>query len=102
MVGTLRKTFILYFECCRTKKEYGIESHDWSKWLKIGFSLVKASKMAIDIGMGNPLGLLNTGITCIKEIYSAYKTHDDDEFNSYITNPFLTSSEQVRTAASHV
>jgi hypothetical protein len=85
---------ILHFECCRTGLEYPIVSHDWSKWLKIGFSLIKAGKAVIDIGMGNPLGLLATGVTCVQEVYEAYKTNDDDEFNTYITQPFLTSAEQ--------
>lgn len=60
----------------------------------MGFSLAKAGKAVIDIGMGNPLGLLSTGIDCVKGIYEAYQSNDDDEFNTYITNPFLTSTEQ--------
>mmetsp|Transcript_31815 Transcript_31815/g.53682 ORF Transcript_31815/g.53682 Transcript_31815/m.53682 type:complete len:126 (-) Transcript_31815:198-575(-) len=44
--------------------------------------------------MGNPLALAATGVDAIKGIYEAYKTNDDDEFNTYITNPFLTSTEQ--------
>jgi len=47
----------------------------------------------LDIGMGNPLGLLSTGVEAVQEIYGAYKTNDDDEFNTYITEPFLTSEE---------
>jgi hypothetical protein len=94
IVGTLRKTLILHFECCRTGMEFPITSHDWSKWLKMGFSLVKAGQAIIDLGMGNPLGILKKGIECVQEVYEAYKTNDDDEFNSYITNPFLLSSEQ--------
>mmetsp|Transcript_7126 Transcript_7126/g.10615 ORF Transcript_7126/g.10615 Transcript_7126/m.10615 type:complete len:800 (-) Transcript_7126:162-2561(-) len=94
VVGTLRKTLILHFECVHTGYEYPIISKEWSKWLKMGFSLAKAGKAVIDIGMGNPLGLLSTGVECVKGIYDAYKTSDDDEFNTYITNPFLTSTEQ--------
>jgi hypothetical protein len=94
VVGTLRKTLILHFECTKTGLEYPITSHEWSKWLKIGFSLIKAGKMVIDIGAGNPIGLIHTGVTAIQEIYTAYKTNEDDEFNTYITQPFLTSSEQ--------
>lgn len=94
VVGTLRKTFILHFECCHTGREYPIKSADWSKWLKMGFSLAKAGKMVIDVGTGNPLGLITTGIDCVKGIYEAYKTNDDDEFMSYIKNPFLLSTEQ--------
>ena len=94
VIGTARKTLVLHFECCKTKKEYPIKSQEWNKWLKMGFSLAKSSKAIIDIGTGNPLGLLTTGADAIKGIYEAYKSNDDDEFNSYITNPFLTSAEQ--------
>lgn len=94
VVGTLRKTLILHFECARTGLEFPITSHDWSKWLKMGFSLVKAGQAVIDLGMGNPLGILKKGVECVQEIYEAYKTNDDDEFNTYITNPFLLSTEQ--------
>ena len=34
------------------------------------------------------------GVECVQEIYSAYKERDDEEFNTYITQPFLTSTEQ--------
>jgi hypothetical protein len=94
VVGTLRKTFILHFECCHTGREYPIKSADWSKWLKMGFSLAEAGKMVIDVGMGNPLALVSDGINLVKGIYEAYKTQDDDEFLSYIKNPFLLSTEQ--------
>jgi hypothetical protein len=85
----------LHFECVHTGYEFPIVSYEWNKWLKMGFSLAKAGKAVFDIGTGNPLGLLSTGIDCVKGIYEAYKTNDDDEFNTYITNPFLTSTEQV-------
>jgi hypothetical protein len=94
VVGNLRKTLILHFECARTGYEFPITSYEWSKWLKMGFSLAKAGKAVIDIGTGNPLALAMTGIECVQGIYDAYKTKDDDEFNTYITNPFLTSTEQ--------
>lgn len=94
MVGTVRKTLILHFECVRTGYEFPIQSHEWNKWLKMGFSMAKAGKAVFDIGTGNPLGLVSTGVECVKGIYEAYKSNDDDEFNTYISNPFLTSSEQ--------
>lgn len=59
----------------------------------MGFSMASAGKAIIDVGTGNPLGLLTTGVGAVKGIYEAYKSNDDDEFNTYITNPFLTSSE---------
>ena len=94
MKNKVYKTFILYFEDCRCGYEFPITSQDWNKWLKMGFSLAKAGKAVIDIGAGNPLGLVSTGISVVRGIYEAYKSQDDDEFNDYITNPFLTSSEQ--------
>lgn len=94
VVGTLRKTLILHFECVHTGREYPIESKEWSKWLKMGFSLLKCGKLILDVGTGNPMGILKTGVDAVQQIYSAYKTNDDDEFNTYITQPFLTSAEQ--------
>lgn len=94
VVGRMRKTLILHFECVHTGREYPIESKDWNKWLKMGFSLLKAGKAVLDLGMGNPLGIVKTGVDAVQQIYGAYKTNDDDEFNTYITQPFLTSDEQ--------
>ena len=92
----MRKTLILYFECARSGKLYPIITKDWNKWLKISFSLIKCGFMStISLGSNNPLGVISNGIDCICEVYNAYKTVDDEEFNTYITNPFLTSSEQV-------
>ena len=59
----------------------------------MGFALLKCGKAVIDIGTGNPLGLMKTGVDAIQDIYGAFKTQDDDEFNTYITQPFLTSEE---------
>lgn len=94
VIGKFRKTLVLHFVCCHTGLEYPITSTEWSKWLKMGFSLVKAGQAVIDLGLGNPLGILTKGVECIQEIYTAYRTEDEDEFNTYITNPFLTSAEQ--------
>jgi len=94
VVGTVRKTLILHFECVRTGREFPITSQEWNKWLKMGFSLAKSGKAIFDIGTGNPLGLLSTGAECVKGVYEAYKSDDDDEFNTYMNQPFLTSAEQ--------
>lgn len=94
VVGRIHKTLILHFECVHTGREYPIETKDWSKWLKMGFSLLKCGKLILDVGMGNPLGILKTGVDAVKQIYTAYSSNDDDEFNTYITQPFLTSDEQ--------
>jgi len=91
--GKLRKTLTLWFRCCKTGREVGIISHDWNKWLKIGFSLVKLGVAVVQTGVGDPLALVSTGVDTVKEVYNAYKTTDDQDFNTYITQPFLTSAE---------
>jgi len=81
VLGTARKSLLLHFECCRsnpgclynTTRPFTTETQEWNKWLKMGFSLVKCGKAALDIGMGNPLGLAKTGVDAIQGIYDAYK-----------------------------
>lgn len=84
-------------------------SKDWSKWLKIGFSAIKVSSShshvirpntslpllqlstcVLELGMGNPLGIASAGVDAVKEIYGAYKSKSDKDFNTYIREPFLT------------
>ena len=95
VVGKMRKTLILYFRCCHTHLELPVHSRDWSKWLKVGYQLLVAGQMVIDIGKGDIISLVETGITALQEIYGAFKSRDDDDFNTYISNSFLTSAEQV-------
>eukprot|EP01038_Epipyxis_sp_PR26KG_P004367 gene4367-6179_t len=94
VVGSLRKTLILHFVCSKTGLEFPVPSKDWNKWLKVGFTLIQAGKAIIDLGIGNPFGIIKTGVDCLADVYNIYKTADDDEFNAYMTNPFLTSTEQ--------
>lgn len=102
VVGGLKKTIKLHFPCCRQHppcqspygSEFTVETREWNKWLKIGFNVAKLGKCVIDIGLGNPLGLARTGIDAVSDIYEAYKKEDDEEFNNYITNPFLSNKEQ--------
>ncbi|CAM9790453.1 unnamed protein product [Chrysoparadoxa australica] len=98
----LSKKLLLHFPCCRQHSsctscygaEFVVETREWNKWLKIGFSVAKLSKCVIDVGVGNPLGIVKSGISAISEIYTHYRAEDDKEFNTYITQPFLTSEEQ--------
>jgi len=62
--------------------------------LKLCYHLIVAGKMIIDLGTGNPIGLLSTGITALKDIYETVKFKDDDEFQALVSNAFLTSAEQ--------
>jgi len=92
--GRVRKTLTLHFVCVHSGREFAVESKDWSKWLKMGFALLKGGRAVFDVSTGNVLGASSRGAEAIKDIYEAYKSKDDDEFNVYMSNPFLTSAEQ--------
>ena len=94
--GRIRKTLILEFSCSANGKSclypkdrvFTTETKAWSKWLKIAFSAVKIGKAVIyPVSAGDAVG-------AIKEAYEAYKEKEDADFLSYISEPFLTSSEQ--------
>jgi len=94
VIGRVRKTLRLHFICPRSGKELSIESYEWNKWLKVAFSVIKVGKCVLDIGTDNPLGIVKAGVEGVKDIYNAYKSNDEAEFNKYIREPFLTSKEQ--------
>eukprot|EP00743_Colponemidia_sp_Colp-15_P003192 GILK01003447.1.p1 GENE.GILK01003447.1~~GILK01003447.1.p1 ORF type:complete len:851 (-),score=109.24 GILK01003447.1:182-2734(-) len=99
----VRRVVELHFGCCQHKdgicsypgggyeRVFRTQSKDWNKWLKAGVGLVKLGKsvMAWDAA-GAACELLATA----QSLYSAYKTRDDDDFNTFIREPFLTSTEQ--------
>ncbi len=94
--GKIRRTLILEFACSANGKSclypkdrvFTTETKAWSKWLKIAFSAVKIGKAVIyPVSAGDAVG-------AIKEAYEAYKEKEDADFLSYISEPFLTSSEQ--------
>jgi len=60
---------------------------DWAKWLKIGFSLFKLTKCLYDKDI---FGSVDT----VKDIYNDFKSKEDANFMSYISQPFLTAAEQ--------
>lgn len=95
--GRIRKTLILHFACgCGSDRciyphdrAFTIESKQWNKWLKVAFTTVKLGKAALipAVGVGDAVG-------AIKDIYDIYKTPEQQDYLSYIKEPFLTSEEQ--------
>jgi hypothetical protein len=92
--GKMTKKIKLHFVCPKSGFELCTETSDWNKWVKAGFSLVQLGKAVVDIGLGNPLGLVTTGVKCFKGIYESFQEKDDEDFNTFISEPFLTSEEQ--------
>ncbi|MHA2028988.1 MAG: hypothetical protein ACW99Q_06330, partial [Candidatus Kariarchaeaceae archaeon] len=94
--GRIRKTIILHFVCDKEtdrcifpeSRSFTTESKDWNKWLKIAFSGIKIGKSII-----MPANIGDAG-KAVKQAYDDYKTADDKDFLSYLSEPFLTSSEQ--------
>jgi len=92
VVGGLKKTLVLHFECARTGQTVTTETSDWNQWCKVGFGLIKLGKCAVEAAAGNPMALAG-GVGAISDVYKGYKTKDDADFNTFISQPFLTSAE---------
>ena len=92
VVGGIKKTLVLHFECARTGQTVTTETSDWNQWCKVGFGLIKLGKCAVEAAAGNPMALAG-GVGAIADVYKGYKTKDDADFDTYISQPFLTSAE---------
>ncbi|MFX0123847.1 MAG: hypothetical protein ACFFAE_09435 [Candidatus Hodarchaeota archaeon] len=94
--GHIRKTMKLHFTCglqhdrCLypSDRSFTTETKAWNKWLKIALSAVKIGAAVI-----HPVAA-GGAVDAVKDAYEAYKTKDDSDFISYISQPFLTSEEQ--------
>jgi hypothetical protein len=109
--GKAKRSLRLKFTCCHsvngvcqhhvrgagagdgTGEAFECVTNEWAKWVKVGMSLLSVGKAALDIGLGNPLGLLTRGASALKEIYGHHKNEEDKDFNTFISQPFLTSAE---------
>eukprot|EP00613_Pedinella_sp_CCMP2098_P013232 CAMPEP_0171759766 /NCGR_PEP_ID=MMETSP0991-20121206/47077_1 /TAXON_ID=483369 /ORGANISM="non described non described, Strain CCMP2098" /LENGTH=805 /DNA_ID=CAMNT_0012362743 /DNA_START=61 /DNA_END=2478 /DNA_ORIENTATION=- len=92
VVGGVRKTLLLHFACARTGATVTTETKDWNQWCKVGFGLLKLGKCAVEAAAGNPMAVAG-GLGAIKSVYDGYKAKDDKDFNTFISQPFLTSEE---------
>ena len=94
--GRIRKIMKLHFTCSLqnerclypSDRHFTTETKAWNKWLKIALSAVKIGAAVI-----HPLAA-GGAVDAVKEVYEAYKTKEDTDFISYISQPFLTSTEQ--------
>jgi len=90
---------ILHFECADKEsgclypgngKTFTTETSAVSKWLKVGWKMVH---VGISVMEGNVVG----GIDAVKDVYDTYRENSDpgaSDFEAFIHEPFLTSSEQ--------
>jgi len=93
--GKIRRTLTLYFHCgheyadCMYPKSapYTTETKDWAKWLKVSMSLVKLGKAIYDKEIFDI-------VDHVKSIYEDIASKEDKDFVAYISQPFLTSTEQ--------
>jgi hypothetical protein len=90
---------ILHFECGDKEsgclypgdgKTFTTETSAVSKWLKVGWKMVH---VGIAVMEGNVVG----GLDAVKDVYDTYRETSDpgaSDFEAFIHEPFLTSSEQ--------
>jgi len=93
--GIVRRTLTLHFECGLNEqnclytrdKPFTTDTSDWAKWVKMSFTLFKLGKALYDKSLGDAFG-------AAKDLFDQYKQKEDGDFMSYISQPFLTSTEQ--------
>jgi hypothetical protein len=94
--GRVRKTLKLHYVCgiqtdrCLypLERPFETETKEWSKWLRIAMSAVSIGKAVIF-----PFET-SDAVDSVREAYNLYKTGEEKDFLSFISEPFLTSSEQ--------
>ena len=94
--GRVRKTLQLHYVCgiqterCLypLERPFVTETKEWNKWLKIAMSAVSIGKAVIF-----PFET-SDAIDSVREAYKLYKSEEESDFLSFISEPFLTSSEQ--------
>lgn len=94
--GRVRKTMHLHFVCgiqndrCLYPEDRSFiaETKTWHRWLKLAMSAVKIGKAVfLPPEMGD-------AVDAVRSTYAAYKSGDDKDFLTFISEPFLTSEEQ--------
>ena len=98
--GKLRKSLKLHFVCVRTGYEHVTVTKSWNKWLKMGFSLAQAGLSVIEaVGEGDAEGAAMAAGEAAQSIYNSFKEKDDQDFNAYISEPFLMSKDRDKLLA---
>jgi hypothetical protein len=82
--------------CLFSLEAFYTESEDWGRWLKIGLSAAKLGKAVIGVATLTDVGAVLGVVDTCKSAYDTYCTKDDDDFQTFISEPFLTSNEQDR------
>ena len=71
------KTIILHFRCARNSKvTLQLQSTEWGKWIKFGFSLVKAAKCVITADAENLMAIAEDGIGSAKAAFVSLRRGD--------------------------
>jgi hypothetical protein len=90
--GYFTKELGLVFVCCKTGTEFTVTTSEWSRWLKVSIPLAKAGKAVFDSGLGAAADVYEQ----VGAAYNAYRKRDDEDFNTFIKQPFLLSAERDR------
>jgi serine/threonine protein kinase len=88
--GRFTKTLGLVFTCKVTAQSFTVSTRQWARWLKVSISLLKAGVTAMDSGVGGARDIVDN----VKSAYDAYKARDDEDFKTFVEQPFLLSTER--------
>jgi hypothetical protein len=93
--GYFTKQLGLVFVCSRTRSKFTVATTEWARWLKVSIPLAKAGKAVFDSGLGAGTDIFEQ----VQVAYSAYRKRDDEDFNTFIEQPFLLAAERDRLVA---
>ncbi|KJE95508.1 hypothetical protein CAOG_05957 [Capsaspora owczarzaki ATCC 30864] len=90
----IQKVLVLHFECaCKSPhcqfskgKTFRTETKVINKWIKVAFSAIQVGKAIWDKDVG-------AVVEGLRSVYEIGKSQYDTSFQTFITEPFLTSSE---------
>ena len=93
--GRVQKVLRLHFICARqgdrclypSDREFTTETKIWNKWLRLA-----VSALSLGISVMNPLE--GAALSQVRDAYDAFRGEEDAEFLKFVSEPFLTSSEQ--------
>jgi serine/threonine protein kinase len=89
--GRFTKTLGLVFTCKVTAQTFTVSTRQWARWLKVSIPLLKAGAAALESGV---VGGVHDIVDNVKSAYDAYKARDDEDFVTFIEQPFLLATER--------
>lgn len=88
------KSLGLQFVCPRSGFKHLIHTKDWSRWLKLGFALLRADKCSVHIRVQGNAAPASSDVEVVQDVYDTFSSDSSDDFHNYILEPFLTLADR--------